>query len=127
MSTLSTKLSRMRNKKGFSQDEVAAKLNVSQPAYHKWETGLTRPTNENLAKICDLFEIDIEELLDDNTSVFAYNTISNATVLSPTNSTISNINFHSPELLQTLIQNQQEISKLIELQGLLINKLMADK
>ncbi|UIR57823.1 helix-turn-helix domain-containing protein [Sphingobacterium sp. SRCM116780] len=124
MSTIGTKLARLRKQRGYSQEEVAAHLKVSQPAYHKWEAESSRPTNENLAKICDFYNIDMEELLDENRSVFSHNTISNATILNPTNSTISNINMNSPELLQTLVNNQQEISKLIDMQGKLINELI---
>lgn len=73
MATLGTKIARLRSQKGFSQDETAAKLKVSQPAYHKWETDATKPMTM-LVKICELFEIDIVELLDDDTSSFAHNT-----------------------------------------------------
>lgn len=124
MATIGTKLVRLRTQKGLSQDEIAARLQVSQPAYHKWETDTTKPTNENILKICNLFEIDIVELLDDDTSSFAHNTITGSTIFSPTNSVISNINLNSPELIESIIANQKELSKLVDLQSKLVNELL---
>ncbi|KMQ59540.1 hypothetical protein ACM46_20895 [Chryseobacterium angstadtii] len=124
MSTIGTKLARLRRKKGFSQDEVAARLNVSQPAYHKWETGLSRPTDEHIMKICELFEIEIEELLQDDPSTFNNNTISDSTVLNSSNSIISNINLLSPELMQQVLKNQQQITETLNTQNKLIEILI---
>jgi len=121
---IGTKLARLRKKKGMSQDEVAARLNVSQPAYHKWETGLSRPTDEHILRICELFEIEVEELLHDELSSFNNNTISDSTVLNSSNSIISNINMHSPELMQQVLKNQEQITEILNSQNKLIEALI---
>ncbi|MDY5607262.1 MAG: helix-turn-helix transcriptional regulator, partial [Lentihominibacter sp.] len=33
----------LRNIHGFSQEEIAAKVNISRQAYAKWESGATVP------------------------------------------------------------------------------------
>lgn len=124
MTTLGTKLARMRRAKGYSQDEVAEILKVSQPAYHKWETDASMPTNENIAKICDFFEIGIQDLLDDTTYTISHNTFGGSNIVNQNIETISNLHINSPELIQSLIDNQKEMSKLIEMQGKLIEKLI---
>lgn len=120
MSMIGTKLARLRKQKGLSQDEVATRLQVSQPAYHKWESGLSKPTNENILKICEVFEIDVEELLQDDTSTFTGNTISDSTVLNSSNSIISNINMYSPEMMNQLLKNQEQITQILMTQNKLI-------
>ncbi|KKO89199.1 hypothetical protein AAW12_24050 [Sphingobacterium sp. Ag1] len=124
MSMIGTKLARLRKQKGLSQDEIAALLNVSQPAYHKWESGLSKPTNDNILKICEVFEIDVDELLHDETSTFTGNTISDSTVLNSSNSVISNINMYSPELMGQLLKNQEQITQILLTQNKLIETMM---
>ncbi|WP_197084162.1 helix-turn-helix domain-containing protein [Sphingobacterium sp. Ag1] len=121
---IGTKLARLRKQKGLSQDEIAALLNVSQPAYHKWESGLSKPTNDNILKICEVFEIDVDELLHDETSTFTGNTISDSTVLNSSNSVISNINMYSPELMGQLLKNQEQITQILLTQNKLIETMM---
>ncbi|PIF45337.1 helix-turn-helix protein [Chryseobacterium sp. 52] len=124
MTTLGTKLARMRRQKGFSQHEIAAELKVTQPAYHKWETDASMPTNENIAKICDFFEISIHDLLDDPTYMISHNTFGGSNIVNQNIETISNMHINSPELIKSLIDNQKEMAKLIEMQGKLIDKLI---
>jgi transcriptional regulator with XRE-family HTH domain len=126
MTTLGTKLARMRNKKGFSQNEIAAKLNVTQPAYHKWESDISMPNNENIAKICDFFEIEIQELLEDPNYIISHNTFGGSNIINQKIDTISNLNINSTELVQGLMDNQKEISKLLEAQTKLIIKLLGE-
>lgn len=57
------KLKAERNKKGWSQEELAEKLFVSRQSVSKWENGQNYPSIEILIKISDLFEATIDELL----------------------------------------------------------------
>ncbi|MBT2621898.1 helix-turn-helix transcriptional regulator [Chryseobacterium sp. ISL-6] len=124
MLTLGTKLTRLRKKKGYSQQEVADLLQISQPAYHKWETDMTHPDLENLLRVSKIFEVDLSYLTEEGSNLISNNQFEGSNMVANHQHVI---NMHSPELLQTIVQNQQEISKLIEMQGLLINKLMTDK
>ncbi|MES2111844.1 MAG: helix-turn-helix transcriptional regulator [Bacteroidota bacterium] len=53
----------IRIAKQYSQDYVAAKLNISQNAYSKMELGYTEVSVERLLKLVGILEVDIVELL----------------------------------------------------------------
>lgn len=57
------KLKTERNKKGWSQEELAEKLFVSRQSVSKWENGQNYPSIEIIIKLSDLFELTIDELL----------------------------------------------------------------
>ncbi|QMV40874.1 helix-turn-helix domain-containing protein [Cohnella cholangitidis] len=57
------KLKTERKKKGWSQEELAAKLFVSRQSVSKWENGLNYPSIEVIINLSDLFGITIDELL----------------------------------------------------------------
>ncbi|SFB50630.1 DNA-binding transcriptional regulator, XRE-family HTH domain [Cohnella sp. OV330] len=57
------KLKTERNRKGWSQEELAEKLYVSRQAVSKWENGQNYPSIEIIIKVSDLFELTIDELL----------------------------------------------------------------
>lgn len=61
---LSTLLIRSRKAKRMSQEEVAFQLNISQSTYHNWETGNYTPNTKYLAKILEVFELDIKDILN---------------------------------------------------------------
>jgi len=57
------KLKMERNKKGWTQDELAEKLFVSRQSVSKWENGQNYPSIEIIIKISDLLGLTIDELL----------------------------------------------------------------
>ena len=57
------KLYELRKQKGFSQEELANRLNVSRQTVSKWEIGESTPDMEKLIAISDLFEISLDELV----------------------------------------------------------------
>lgn len=58
------KLRDLRKKYGYSQVDLAKKLNVTQSAISQWENGRTMPDNFLLAKLAELYETSIDYLLD---------------------------------------------------------------
>ncbi len=60
---LGERLYNFRRKKGLSQEDVAAKLNVTRQTVSKWETDQTLPDLDKIESICELFEISTDELL----------------------------------------------------------------
>ena len=89
--SLGVKLRQLRHSKNMSQADVAFKLDISQPAYNKWETDQAKPNIDKLIKISEIFEVDIQDLFDNESNVIISNNI-----VYPKDSTI---NFQSPELL----------------------------
>ncbi len=56
-------LKAIRKAKGFSQEELAVRLNVVRQTISKWEKGLSVPDADMLIKIAEVFEIFVSELL----------------------------------------------------------------
>lgn len=52
-----------RKKKGLSQEKVAEYMEVSRQAVSKWEANISKPSSDNLIKLAQLFEIDVDTLL----------------------------------------------------------------
>ena len=56
------KLMKLRKEKGWSQEELAEKLNVTRQTISKWELGQTVPDMYNLTKIAEVFGTTVSEL-----------------------------------------------------------------
>lgn len=59
-----TAIKTMREKTGFSQEVVAARLNIDRSTVAKWETGVSAPRAELLPKLANLFGCSIDELFE---------------------------------------------------------------
>ena len=57
------KLQALRKARGWSQEELAAQINVSRQALSKWELGASVPDTENVVKISRLFGVSTDYLL----------------------------------------------------------------
>ncbi len=53
----------LRKEKGFTQEELAEKLNVSRRTVSRWETGSNMPDLDILMELSDLYEVDLREIL----------------------------------------------------------------
>lgn len=60
---LNENLIMLRNIHGFSQEEVAEKIEISRQAYAKWESGKTIPDIEKCSKLADLYGVTIDSLI----------------------------------------------------------------
>ena len=60
------KLIALRKSKNWSQEALAEKLGTTRQAVSRWETGITLPDVENLKKICDVFSVSADYLINDN-------------------------------------------------------------
>lgn len=64
--SIHSKIRSMRMIKGYSQEYMANKLNISQNAFSRLELGHAALTIDRLHQIASIFEIKIEELLTDS-------------------------------------------------------------
>ena len=64
-----TKLTKLRKKEGLSQEELGEKLNVTRQTISKWELGQSKPDTDKLKEICNLFNVDINILVDEETEL----------------------------------------------------------
>ncbi|MBR2839894.1 helix-turn-helix domain-containing protein [Candidatus Saccharibacteria bacterium] len=56
-------IAKKRQEKGFTQENLAEELDISNRAVSKWERGICLPDANNMAKLCKLFDISYNELL----------------------------------------------------------------
>ena len=52
----------LRVKKGYTQEQLAAKLNVSRQTIYKWEANIAIPRADHVMQIVQLFKISYDEL-----------------------------------------------------------------
>lgn len=69
-------LLKFRKEKGYSQEELGNKINVSRQSVSKWESGESKPDMENILLLCKLLEKDLNELIS-GTSNFINNNNNN--------------------------------------------------
>lgn len=60
---LKDNLMMLRNIYGFSQEELAEKINISRQAYAKWERGETIPDVEKCSRLAEIYGVSIDSLI----------------------------------------------------------------
>ena len=63
---LADKIIRLRKKNGWSQEELADKMNVSRQAVSKWEGAQTVPDLGKVLQLSELFGVTTDYLLKDD-------------------------------------------------------------
>ncbi len=59
----SENLKMFRKTKGYSQEELAIRLNVVRQTISKWEKGLSVPDADMIIRIAEIFEVPVSEIL----------------------------------------------------------------
>ena len=62
---LAEKITTLRKQNGWSQEELAAKLNVSRQSVSKWESAASIPDLEKIIKLSQIFGVSTDYLLKD--------------------------------------------------------------
>lgn len=57
-------LKSIRKLSGLTQKQVATKLEVVESCYANWEQGRTEPNIETLRRLCVLFDVTLDELIN---------------------------------------------------------------
>ena len=65
----SEKLQKIRKDNNITQEGLADKLNVSRQAVSKWESGSAYPDTEKLIQISKIFNISLDDLINDNIDI----------------------------------------------------------
>lgn len=63
---ISEKIAYLRKDKGWSQEQLAIKLEVSRQAVYKWEADINQPDIDKLKRIASVFNVSYDILMDDN-------------------------------------------------------------
>jgi len=73
VSTLGSRLRKLRNSKRWTMEEVANKLGLkTHSTYSNWEYDRTQPDIEMLVKLADLFKVSVDYLLGKQNEDFVY-------------------------------------------------------
>lgn len=59
---LGEKIYQLRNERNMSQGDLADRLDVSRQSVSKWENNTAVPDLDRLIKLCDIFEISLDDL-----------------------------------------------------------------
>ena len=57
------KIAELRKSKNLTQSELGGKLNITAQAVSKWENNLSEPDIDSIKKMCEIFEISVDEFL----------------------------------------------------------------
>lgn len=121
--SLGTKVRRYREAKNWSQDDLALRLDVTQGTISNIESDKSIPNSLLLNSIAKALEVDMNDLLSDANNImtnsdFSDNAVAAVNQYNPT------FNMQSPELMESILKNQEQIAKLIESQNKLIEGLL---
>jgi len=53
----------LRTVHGFSQEEIAGRINISRQAYAKWESGATVPDIEKCSLLAEVYGVTVDSLI----------------------------------------------------------------
>ncbi|MBE6992794.1 MAG: helix-turn-helix transcriptional regulator [Ruminococcaceae bacterium] len=74
--TFADNLQRIRKNAGFTQEELAERMEVSRQAVSKWESGQTFPELDKLIRMAEMFNCSLDELVRGEDSAAAVSKIS---------------------------------------------------
>lgn len=66
--TLSDKIIQLRKRNGWSQEDLAERMDISRQAISRWENGTALPDANNILHLSKLFNVTTDYLLNDNYS-----------------------------------------------------------
>ena len=118
---IGTKIKILRESNRLSQNELAEKLDISQGQLCKIESGVVEKIDFLLMnKLCDLFNVDFQYFLNDACSQTNQENKNSAISIFGNPVVYNNL----PEnVIESIIKNQEQITKLIEMQNILLESL----
>ena len=69
---ISEKITMLRKKNDWSQEQLAEQLSVSRQSVSKWESGAAIPGMDLLVKMSELFGVSVDYLVKDEMEEIAY-------------------------------------------------------
>lgn len=107
MKSLGKKIRLLRHQRGWSQEDVAKRLDISIPAFSKIETGITDVNLSRLDQISQLFDLTIVQLL-------TYNDVDDQKKSTELDSIIEKLNAREEEVIslqKKVIELYEELRK----------------
>ena len=72
ISTIDVKIRTLLANNGWTQKKLADDLVISPDAVQKWISGKNNPTLETIKRLCDIFYVPIEKMVDDDYDIPEY-------------------------------------------------------
>jgi len=118
---IGTKIKILRESNKLSQHELAKKLDISQGQLCKIESGMVEKIDFLfMNKICDFFNVDFQYFLSDAFSQTNQENKNSAISIFGNPVVYNNL---SENVIESIIKNQEQITKLIEMQNALLESL----
>lgn len=108
MKDFAKSIRKIRSDKGYSQDYVAMKLNISTSSYSKIERGQTDPNLSRMKQIAEVLEFDLGEILMDKSPL----TIGNTNDVNPSEGYSFVMRKEFDESLRLILDLQKKIGEL---------------
>lgn len=123
--SIGTRVRQYREARNWSQEDLAMRLDTTQTTISNIESDKNVPGSLLLNKIAKELEVDINELLNEGVQVnISNNQFSDLSSAGTVNQYNPVYNMQSPELVESLLKNQEQITRLIEMQNRLIESLL---
>ena len=103
------KIKELRKSKGYPLEMILEKLNVSESTYFRMEKGETASWTNNIQKICELYGIEIEELLLQNDKFIIYSNNKNGASTSTGSVVINNLSDKAIELYERMLAEKDKL------------------
>ena len=107
--TLGEKLLELRTQKNIKQEQIAYDLEIAQSTYSDWENNISIPKRNNINKLANYFNVNVDELLGEMYNIKIKNK-ENAIAL--VNSPNSKIN--STEAIIKIANSLEKLTLLVE-------------
>lgn len=69
---ISETIKKLRSEKGYTQKDIAQKLDISYQQYQKWERGVRVPKRDSLENLANVFDVSVSYLLGE-TNIKSFN------------------------------------------------------
>ena len=66
--TMGSRITQLRNGKGYTQEYLAVQLGISRQAVHKWEKNESKPDTDNLILLAQILETTVDYLASGNSA-----------------------------------------------------------
>ena len=109
---IGTRIRTLRKSKGISQEEIADRLHISQSAYSRIEVGESNNWINLIEKICNVLDVNPEELFSPERSI--YNNLDNSSAIQNNTDTHIVINQLSDKLIDLYEEKVKRLESEIE-------------
>lgn len=105
---IGNKLKVLRKEKGWSQEQASEYLAMSQSAYARIENGASTSWVNHIERICDIFQVTLEELVNAN------NNLKENSEKNKTTQKTQTVNQLSEKLVEQYEERIKELKEIIE-------------